>query len=99
MAEINMNVISATDSKIRLGSLSHIISQKNSRTDMFGNQISKKTKKHKISFPDQVNSGNNSKNLVDVTCVKSYRQFNKLNDTKGNLTFIIIDDKWNCRIF
>lgn len=52
------------------------------RKDCFGNVISKKFKRHKISFADQVD---NSKVFIEVNKVKSYRLFNRSQEEEGKI--------------
>jgi len=51
-----------------------------SRTDKFGNVISKNNShKYKICFADQIDK---DKNLVEVHLVESYKQYNSIEDKK-----------------
>jgi ribosomal protein RSM22 (predicted rRNA methylase) len=94
MNEINKNVISNSDNKIRLGSLnSHSGSSTGINTyiprkDIYGNIISKKAKKHRISFADQIE---NSKAFVEIKMVNSYKEYNRYGSSD--------DDKWSCIVF
>jgi hypothetical protein len=88
MTEVRVNSISSAENKILLnGSVSSRISeiQTKSRKDKFGTPITKKLKIHKVSFQDQVDDG---KRLVDVTHVRSYRKFNRMDSglDDGKLT-------------
>jgi hypothetical protein len=88
MTDINQNVISNTDNKVKLESLNKNLNsslndlQPAVRKDKFGISISKILKKHKISFADQVE---NSNKLVEIKLVTSYREHNKqLNERENN---------------
>lgn len=91
MSEFNKNVISNAENKIKLnsGSISGLnISSPITRKDIFGNTISKKTKKHKICFADQAE--NNSRIFVDIVNVNSYRKYNQDEPEEGKTSFYLI---------
>ena len=57
------------------------------RLDKFGNIISKKNRnEYKISFVDRVEK---NKNLVEIHCVESYKQYNLAEERKGILYFYL----------
>jgi hypothetical protein len=93
MSEINKNIISNLENKIKLGSLNKSLNSSldilkpHNRKDKFGNSISKILKKHKVSFADQVE---NSREFVEIKVVSSYRVYYKKQ---------IEEDKFGCLIF
>jgi hypothetical protein len=81
MKEITKNTISNSENKIKVNasreSLSNGVTYSTTRKDVYGNMISKKMKKHKISFADELES---EKQLTEIITVASYRVFNKIED-------------------
>jgi hypothetical protein len=91
MNELNKNIILNSDNKIKFGSQNSGTSSSlnlvnNQRKDIYGNVISKKIKKHRISFADEIE---NTRDFVEVKTVNSYRQYNKISVEEGKF-FIIL---------
>lgn len=82
MTDVFRKSVSSEESKVVLKSESNLKGLSRSRTDKFGNVISKRLKNHKISFPDEVDK---SKRLVDVNMVDSYKKYNRMDDACKNL--------------
>ena len=71
MNEIPKIQISSLEAKIKIKS-SNIIDNNNQRKDCYGNIISKKLKKHKICFPDNLDNKNK---IADIYIVTSYSKY------------------------
>ena len=90
MTEINKNIISNSDHKIKINTLNHHSRTSlglniNTRKDAYGNVISKKLKRHRISFADQVE---NSREFVEIKAVKSFRNEYKIKNEEEGRCFI-----------
>lgn len=69
------------------------------RRDIYGNVISKKSKKHKISFIDIVSQ---DKQLAEIKEVESYRIYNRIThkeECKDDSFNHLVNENWKCLIF
>lgn len=73
----NKNQLKSSFNNGRSSSSLHIVKTP-TRTDKYGNVISKKSKTHKVSFTDQIDR---SKKIAEIARVKSYREFNRMEDS------------------
>ncbi len=87
------NLLNSTEVKIKIKS-SNILENPSQRKDCYGNVISKKIKKHKICFPDNLE---NKKDLAEVHIVSSYKHIYE--NSKMYYHLANITEEWSCYVF